>query len=83
MSFSTQINTLEFYLCLENSVLAFGQIIIMSIILYYYSMSWFFLFDLSILFTITLREEPSQINVILQQKLLAAKLITVCIVYKQ
>ncbi len=31
----------------------------------------------------TLREEPSQINVILQQKLLAAKLSAVCTVYKQ
>ncbi len=30
-----------------------------------------------------LREEPSQINVILQQKLLAAKLNAVCTVYKQ
>ncbi len=30
-----------------------------------------------------LREEPSQISVILQQKLLAAKLSTVCTVYKQ
>ncbi len=32
---------------------------------------------------VTLREEPSQINVILQQKLLAAKLSAVCTVYKQ
>ncbi len=32
---------------------------------------------------VTLREEPSQINVILQQKLPAAKLCTDCIVYKQ
>ncbi len=31
----------------------------------------------------TLREEPSQINVILQQKVLAAKLRAVCTVYKQ
>ncbi len=31
----------------------------------------------------TLREEPNQINVILQQKLPAAKLSTVCSVYKQ
>ncbi len=31
----------------------------------------------------TLREEPSQINVILQQKLPAAKLCAVCTVYKQ
>ncbi len=31
----------------------------------------------------TLREEPSQINVILQQKLSAAKLSAVCTVYKQ
>ncbi len=31
----------------------------------------------------TLKEEPSQINVILQQKLLAAKMSAVCIVYKQ
>ncbi len=30
-----------------------------------------------------LRKEPSQINVILQQKLLAAKLNAVCTVYKQ
>ncbi len=31
----------------------------------------------------TLREVPSQINVILEQKLSAAKLSTVCTVYKQ
>ncbi len=31
----------------------------------------------------TLREEPSQINVILQQKMSAAKLSAVCTVYKQ
>ncbi len=31
----------------------------------------------------TLREEPNQINVTLQQKLLAANLSSVCTVYKQ
>ncbi len=31
----------------------------------------------------TLREEPSQINVILQQKVLVAKFSAVCTVYKQ
>ncbi len=31
----------------------------------------------------TLREEPSQINVVLQQKLLVAKLSAVCTVYKE
>ncbi len=34
-------------------------------------------------FKYTLREEPSQINVILQQKLQAAKLSTVCTIHKQ